>query len=220
LALQRKVRNHKEVDVQYARIALFAAFAIGSNLAQRVYAAGDPLGLYVGAGLGQSEVRVDGSVFDGPSGFDAHRDAWKLLVGLRPTALFGAELDYLDFGHARFAGPPNAFGSALRADSHPKASALFGILYAPIPVPLLDVYAKAGIARLQTSVNANVYCAVSPCVVTAVAPIALRRTDAEFAYGAGVQFRFAAFAARLEYERINASTGDPDLTSFGITWSF
>jgi opacity protein-like surface antigen len=206
--------------VQYARIALIAALVIGSILAQRVYAAGDPLGLYVGAGLGQSEVRVDGSVFDGPSGFDAHRDAWKLLVGLRPIALFGAELDYMDFGHARFAGPPNSLGSALRGDSHPKAGTLFGIIYAPIPVPLLDIYAKAGVARLQTSINENVYCAASPCVATAVAPIALHRTDAEFAYGAGVQFRFAAFAARLEYERIHASTGDPDLTAFGITWSF
>jgi hypothetical protein len=206
--------------MRYPGMVLFAALAIGSSLAQRVYAADDPLGLYVGAALGQSEVRVDESVFGGPPGFNAHRDAWKLLVGLRPISLLGAELDYMDFGRARFVAPPNSLGSALRADAHPKAATLFGIIYAPIPVPLLDVYAKAGIARLQTAVNANVYCAVSPCVVTAVAPLVLRRTDAEFAYGAGVQFKFAAFAARLEYERINASTGDPDLTSFGITWSF
>ena len=206
--------------MRYPGMVLFAALVIGPNLAQRVYAADDPLGLYVGAALGQSEVRVDASVFGGPPGFDAHRDAWKLLVGLRPISLLGAELDYMDFGHARFAGPPNSLGSALRADTHPKATTLFGIIYAPIPVPLLDVYAKAGIARLETSLNANSYCAVPPCVVTAVAPLALNRTDARFAYGAGVQFRFAAFAGRLEYERINASTGDPDLTSIGITWSF
>jgi hypothetical protein len=206
--------------MQYARMVLFVALVTGSSLAQRVYAAEDPLGLYVGAALGQSEVRVDESVFGGPPSFDAHRDAWKLLLGLRPISLLGAELDYMDFGQARFVGPPNSLGSALRADSHPKATTLFGIIYAPIPVPLLDVYAKAGIARLQTSVNATVYCAASPCVVTATAPLALRRTDVEFAYGAGVQFKFAAFAARLEYERINASTGDPDLTSIGITWSF
>jgi Outer membrane protein beta-barrel domain len=205
--------------MQYARIALFVALVIGS-IDRRVHAADDPLGLYVGASLGQSVVRVDESVVGGPPGFDAHRDGWKLLVGLRPIALLGAELDYMDFGHARFVGPPNLLGSAVRADSHPKATTLFGVIYAPIPVPLLDVYAKAGIARLQTSVNADTYCAVSPCVVTATAPLALSRTDAQFAYGAGVQFKFAAFAARLEYERINAGTGDPDLTSLGITWSF
>jgi hypothetical protein len=89
--------------VQYTRIALFVGLMIGPNLAQRVYAAEDPLGLYVGAALGQSEVRVDESVFGGAPGFDAHRDAWKLLVGLRPISLLGAELDYMDFGHARFA---------------------------------------------------------------------------------------------------------------------
>jgi hypothetical protein len=206
--------------MQYARVAPFVVLMIGSNIVHRVYAADDPLGLYVGGALGQSDVRVDESVFGGPPGFAAHRDGWKLLLGLRPISLLGAELDYIDFGHARFEGPPNVLGSALRADTHPKATTLFGVIYAPIPVPRFDVYAKAGVARLQTSVNANTYCAVSPCVVTAVAPLALNRTDARLAYGAGVQFRFAAFAGRLEYERISASTGDPDLTSFGITWSF
>jgi hypothetical protein len=205
--------------MQYARVSLWAVL-IGSIFAHRVCAAGDPLGLYVGGALGESSVRVDESVFAGPPGFDAHRNAWKLLVGLRPISLLGAELDYLDFGRARFVGPVSSLGTALRGDAHPKATALFGIIYAPIPVPLLDVYAKAGVARLRTDLNASTYCAVSPCVVTVVAPLALNRTDTRLAYGAGVQFKFAAFAGRFEYERINASTGDPDVASFGITWSF
>ena len=206
--------------MQCARTTLFVALVIGSNFAHRVYAAGDPLGLYVGAALGEANVRVDESVFGGAPGFDAHRDAWKLLLGLRPISLLGAELDYMDFGHARFAGPPSSFGTALRGDTHPKATALFGVIYAPLPIPLLDVYAKAGVARLQTVVNANSFCAVSPCVVTTTAPFALNRTDARLAYGVGMQFKFAAFAGRLEYERIDASSGDPDVTSVGITWSF
>jgi hypothetical protein len=205
--------------MQYARVSLWVVL-IGSIFAHRVCAAGDPLGLYVGGALGESSVRVDESVFGGPPGFDAHRNAWKLLVGLRPISLLGAELDYLDFGRARFVGPVSSLGTALRGDAHPKATALFGIIYAPIPVPLLDVYAKAGVARLQTDLNASTYCAVSPCVATVVAPLALNRTDTRLAYGAGVQFKFAAFAGRFEYERINASTGDPDVASFGITWSF
>jgi hypothetical protein len=63
--------------MQYPGMVLIAALAIGTSLAQRAYAAGDPLGLYVGAALGQSEVRVDESVSGGPPGFDAHRDSWK-----------------------------------------------------------------------------------------------------------------------------------------------
>jgi Outer membrane protein beta-barrel domain len=206
--------------MQYIRMALSVVFVTGSIFAHRVYAAGDPLGLYVGAALGQSNVRVDESVFGGPPGVDAHRDAWKLLLGLRPISLLGAELDYMDFGRAKFLGPPNFLGTALRGDAHPKATALFGVIYAPIPVPLLDVYAKAGVARLQTDINANSFCSLPPCAVTTTAPFALNRSDARLAYGAGVQFRFAAFAARLEYERIDASSGDPDITSFGLTWSF
>ncbi|HEY2466189.1 MAG TPA: outer membrane beta-barrel protein [Steroidobacteraceae bacterium] len=202
-----------------ARIALFAALLIGSSFAHRVYAAGDPLGLYVGGALGQSDVRVDESVVGSP-GFSAHRDAWKLLVGLRPISLLGAELDYMDFGRARFLGSPNAFGTAVRADSQPRATTLFAVIYAPIPLPRLDVYAKAGVARLRTEVNAASFCVASPCVVTTTAPLALNRTDARLAYGAGVQVKFAAFAARFEYERINAGTGDPELASLGITWSF
>jgi hypothetical protein len=33
--------------MKYARIALFAALALGPSFAQRVYAVDDPLGLYV-----------------------------------------------------------------------------------------------------------------------------------------------------------------------------
>jgi hypothetical protein len=159
--------------MQYARIALFGALALAATFAHRAHAGGDPLGLYVGGALGQSDVRAEESVFGGPPGFAAHRNAWKLLLGLRPISLLGAELDYLDFGHARFSSPLNSFGNALRIDAHPKATAIFGVIYAPIPIPLLDVYAKAGVARLQTDVTAGSFCAMSPCVVTTTAPLAL-----------------------------------------------
>lgn len=207
--------------MRYARLSFCVVFAIGSILASRVSAA-DPLGLYAGAALGQSDVRLDQSEFGGrgPAAFDAHRDAWKLMFGLRPVSLIGAEFDYIDFGHARFVGPTGSFGTSLRGDTHPKATALFGVLYAPLPVPMLDVYAKAGVARLQTDVNASSFCSASPCVVTTTAPFALNRTDARLAYGAGIQVKFASFAARFEYERINAATGDPDLASLGLIWSF
>ena len=94
------------------------------------------------------------------------------------------------------------------------------MIYAPIPVPLLDVYAKLGVARLQMDVDATTFCALPPCVAMASAPFAFDRTNAHLAYGAGAQFKFSGFAARVEYERINAASGDPDLTSVGITWSF
>lgn len=205
--------------MRYARPALVAAVTIGP-LAASSALADDLIGLYVGGGLGTSNVRVDDSVLGSGQGFDAHKDGWKLLLGVRPISLVGAEVDYIDFGTAHFITPTSSFGTAQRGEAHPKAAAVFGVIYAPIPVPLLDVFAKLGAARLQMDVNANTVCVISPCVGTLPAPLAYSRTGAHFAYGAGAQFKFSGFAARLEYERVNTTTGDPDLTSIGITWSF
>ncbi len=46
------------------------------------------------------------------------------------------------------------------------------------------------------------------------------RSSARLAYGAGAQMTLGRFAIRAEYERINASEGDPDLLSLGLTLSF
>jgi len=46
------------------------------------------------------------------------------------------------------------------------------------------------------------------------------RSGARLAYGAGAQMTLGRFAIRAEYERINASEGDPDLLSLGLTLSF
>jgi opacity protein-like surface antigen len=205
--------------MRYARAALVMALGLGPLCASSALA-DDLIGLYVGGGLGTSNVRVDDSVLGSGQGFDAHKDGWKLLLGVRPISLVGAEVEYIDFGTAHFVTPTDSFGLAQRGEAHPKAAAAFGVIYAPIPIPLLDVFGKIGVARLQMDVNATTFCAVSPCVAIASPPFAFNRTNARIAYGAGAQFKFSGFAARLEYERVNATTGDPDLMSIGITWSF
>jgi hypothetical protein len=205
--------------MRYGQTALCAAFAIGSSFAHRVQAA-DPLGFYVGGALGLSTVRANEDVFGNPLEFNKRDNAWELLVGLRPISLIGAELDYMDFGHPH-TSVSAAFGLGFRTDVHPMAAALFGVLYAPIPIPLLDIYGKAGVARLQSTVNVSEFCATPPCPgLTGVAPYHLNQTETRPAYGVGAQFRFAAFGARLEYERISANGGDPDVVSLGITWNF
>jgi len=39
-------------------------------------------------------------------------------------------------------------------------------------------------------------------------------------YGAGVQVRLLSLAMRADYQRIHSSSGDPDLLSLAVTWSF
>jgi hypothetical protein len=173
----------------------------------------DPLGFYVGGAIGQSNVRSTRPLFDAPLEFVKHYTGWKLIAGLRPISLLGAELEYIDFGR-----PNGQVGALLQAQAQARATALFGLLYAPIPVPMLDIYGKLGLARLQTTVSATSSCgALAGCT-----PGSTRRSDSgnSLAYGGGAQLRFAPLAVRAEYERVSASGGDPDLFSLALTWSF
>ena len=71
---------------------------------------------------------------------------------MRPISILGAELEYIDFGHPSTAYDPNN-SNANGFDSHPRAGVLFGVGYLPLPIPFIDIYGKAGVARLQTDVT-------------------------------------------------------------------
>jgi hypothetical protein len=178
--------------------------AVAASLVARLVALADPLDVYAGAALGQSTVRAD------PLEFNQHDPGWKVLVGIRPLALVGAEIGYADFGHPSYSqGVPLGLNASVRASS---ADAL-GIIYLPLPVPLLDIYGKAGVARLDYRASSNSGC------------LACNHFNADYsetrlAYGGGAQLKFGRFAVRVEYERISASNGDPSLLSVGLTWKF
>jgi opacity protein-like surface antigen len=84
---------------------------------------------------------------------------------------------------------------------------------------VIDIYAKAGLARLQSSLGG--VSAVQPaCVPCALSLFRLDRTNTHFAAGAGAQYKLGAFALRAEYEYFNAGGANPGLVSLGITWTF
>jgi hypothetical protein len=206
-----------------ARLA--AAFlALGSPA---LVPAADPLGSYAGASVGQADVRANQAAFafatqPTPFGLDEHATGWKVLVGIRPNSLVGAELEYADFGHPSGLAP-FSFGANLgiHTDAHPRATSVLGLLYAPLPVPLFDLYGKVGFSRLRSNVNAEVVCSATPCPPTIpFARFALNETTTNFVYGAGARLKFSALAVQVEYERISASGGDPDLLSVGFIWTF
>ncbi len=200
----------KPIDVRtFAAASLLAACACGIAAPAR---AENPVGLYVGAGVGESDVRADPSIFGDP-GFARHDTAWKLAAGIRPISLLGAEVDYMDFGRASadFYGAASATRAA--------ATALFGLAYLPLPLPVVDVFGKAGLARLHWREGASFACTTSDgtCV-----PFAVRQdtTDTRFVYGAGVQAKFLDLAVRFEYERISYGGRDPDMATVGVDWTF
>lgn len=190
------------------RASMFAGLlSAGTALAE------DPLGLYVGGAVGESSVAADSGGFSAGS-FKANHSAFKAMLGLRPISLVGAEIEYVDFGH-----PDGAFGN--RSGSvDMKGAAGFGVLY--LPVPVIDVFLKLGLARVQSTAAgqttiqplcpANVPC--SPSLFR------LDRADTHVAEGVGVQFKLGPVAARGEYERFDAAGGNPGLWSLGLMYTF
>lgn len=185
--------------------------------------AADMVGVYVGGAVGQG--RIDATV-PYVDGFRENHTAFKLMVGVRPISLVGAELAYLDFGH------PSRITGFIPTDVSMKGAAALGILY--LPVPIVDIYAKAGLARLQSTATATSVCPPGMyCIaaVTSVCPPSMdcftvpttarvSRTNLGFAGGVGAQFKFGSFGVRGEYERFNAAGGHPSLLSIGATWTF
>lgn len=177
--------------------------------------ASDPLGFYAGGSFGDADVRSTHNPL--LLTFAGEDLGWKIFFGARPLSFAGIEVAYMDFGHTTAPVPPPNFAVAYLSDnSRQRAGAIFGVGYLPLPVPFLDLYGKAGAARLDTREQDELGTDVLPGHVNNV----LTQWSTDFAYGVGVQVRLGQFALRAEYERIDASVGDPALSSVGILWRF
>jgi opacity protein-like surface antigen len=170
----------------------------------------DLLGLYVGGGVGVGQVDISGQG-NAESNFNANHSALKLIAGIRPITALGAELEYLDFGH------PNSTVNYGPADATLKGAAVFGVAY--LPVSWLDLYAKAGLARLHSTLNA--YSEYQPeCVPCSPSVFTVDRTDTRVAAGVGGLYKTGALSVRIEYEYFSLANANPSLVSLGLTWSF
>lgn len=200
--------------------ALAAVAALGATAtaqADNSWNVPNPLGFYLGAGVGESTVRSDDPDYGYPAYYQDHQTAFKGIVGIRPIEPLGVEAEYIDFGepgdHRNY--DPNYYGR----NSHPRAAVLYGIGYLPIPLPYLDIYAKAGVARLKLTLN-DYECADTNCTTYNLVG-SHDRTDTKFAYGAGVSSRLPlGFTVRAEYERIASPFGDPDAFMVSAVWRF
>ena len=180
----------------------------------------NPLGLYLGGAIGRADVRS--TVRIAPTDeIDESDTGWKAVVGMHPIRILAAELEYVDFGHVHSTSTVGFYIS--ESNTLQRAADLSGLLYLPIPLPLLDIYARAGVARLESSGGnqLRIFCnPTGPCPFIVFAPSSFNRTDTRPVYGAGLQAKLSAVAVRLEYERINDHDGDPDMVSLGLTWTF
>jgi hypothetical protein len=175
-------------------LALFA----GVGVAQ---ADDDLLGLYAGAGIMRAKME---DTFH--TDFDFSNTAWKVYAGLHPKDFFlGVDVDYMDLGSqsaGTFYGP---------ASANTKAFAAYAVGYLPIPVPNIDVYGKAGLARWQFNGS-----------LPAQGLFSLSENGTDFAWGVAGQVHFLErFAVRLEYEHFNIREADDvQLYSLGVSYTF
>lgn len=172
----------------------------------------DLVDLYAGGSIGRAQIEADPSHFLGPASggsFSHGSSAYKVMAGIRPISWVGAEAEYVDLGHP--VGAAN-FSSTTTIDGSTKGFAAFGMLY--LPVPVVDVFLKAGLGRMDSHVNLSA-CSANTCQIASASP-----HDTGFAGGAGVQFKLGAWSARAEYEIFDAMGRTPYLYSIGLTWSF
>lgn len=197
---------------------LLAAFAFVVKPAGNA-AAENSLGLYIGGAIGQSRIveatdvpcacDIDPGVMIAQK-FDKTHLAFQGELGAHPIPLLGAEIDYIDLGKS------NSEAYSFPESASIKGEAAFGLLY--LPVPVVEVYLKAGVARLESALKFS-YCGPCACDYCLNSPEP-ERTNTSGAGGIGVQYRFGSWSVRAEYERFNAAGGNPSLLSAGITWSF
>jgi hypothetical protein len=174
----------------------------------------NPLGFYIGGAIGQAR-----DAYSAFGASDATRTGWKALAGVKPIPFFGGEIEYVDFGDARFSAPTGdgPLGGGGGGTAHTTAVGFYGVGYLPIPLPYLSIYAKAGMERLHTSGGGIAAC---PAPLECVGLWNVNQTQTDFAYGGGVQVQFERLAFRAEYERADSNVGHPNLLSFGATWTF
>ena len=190
---------------------VFGSFLLGTIESLPAQAI-NPTGFYAGGAIGQASLEASVPTFSTTTFKDNH-SAYKLIVGVRPISLLGAEVSYIDFGH-----PYGRVPSAL-ADLSLKGTAAFGVLY--LPVPVIDLFIKAGASSLRSQFNGRSFL---PILCTTNAPncnaVHQDQTDTGFTAGAGGQVKFGALAARAEFERFKAVGAHTNLISLGLIWKF
>lgn len=167
-------------------------------------------GIYLGAGVAQSEYGLDNP--GGAEPFDDKDNGYKLIAGFRPLDNFGVEANYIDHGDATL--PTGIACIQLFNTPCPdtvkvsaKTVAAFAVGY--LDFPLVDLFAKAGISAWQFDGHST----------PAFSGFDINEDDVDFAWGLGVQARFGSIGARLEYENFSVIE-DENLGTISLSFTY
>ncbi len=214
----------------FSRLALSVTLgALSTALVPPACAAANLVSFYIGGAYGHADVTAPtAELFHSrvisPGGIDLGHSAYQIMLGMRVLPLLGFEMDYLDLGTV--SGSPGSFyGSAIRAKVTQRGEAAFAVIY--LPVPVVKLYLKAGVARLTSEVHGTFAGTTCPagvfCFVQAILPPsqgAFSTSAITPALGGGLQWTHGHWGIRAEYERFTALGVHPDLVSVGVIWTF
>jgi len=179
------------------RLMLLTVLALGASAARA-----DNGFFYLGAGVVRNSLSDITALGGLP---DLSNTSWKAFAGVRPLDWLAAEMDYIDLGSGSSSTSSSAGNVTAHADG--KALAAYAVGFLPIPLPVVDVYGKAGLARWKLNGDVN----------SLVSPGRLSTNGTEFAWGIGVQAHISMFGARLEYENFNVpNTSGAKITSLSV----
>jgi hypothetical protein len=182
------------------KLLLLIVLALGAGVAQA-----DNGMLYVGAGVSNDNLKDITA-----TNSNLNSTNWKVWAGMRPISVFAVEADYIDLGSQSVTSPNFLSGSSSTHLNY-KAFTGYAVGYLPIPLPYLDVFGKAGLARWTAS-GGN----------TAISPggnqfFSLSDNGTQFAWGAGGQLHIGNLGGRLEYESFSIrNTSGANLVSLSV----
>jgi OmpA-OmpF porin, OOP family len=152
---------------------------------------------YVGAGIARDNLKDITATAS-----DLNSTNWKIWAGVRPISVFAVEADYIDLGSQTLNNPV----SSTHVDY--KAFAGYAVGYLPIPVPYLDVFGKAGLARWNSSGGSS---------IPGGPFFSLSDEGTQFAWGIGGQVHVGNLGARLEYENFSIrNTNGANIVSLSV----
>ena len=167
-------------------------------------------GGYFGASIGPSKAKHWCSTDDLPPGAalascDRRDQGWKMFAGYRVIRVLAFEASFIDFGKRSLTATSGTESTTVRARATAFSAAAVGI----IPLGPLEVFGKAGIARVKAQSEASL----------SGTTFKLGKNDNEAHYGLGLDYRLTReWDVRAEWERIRDSK--IDLFSLGLQYRY
>jgi len=185
------------MDIMKRAIAAGMLIAAFGFLSAGVAQADGEKGFYVGAGVGQFNVKIDdvSDVDNAIEKLDDSDTSWKVFAGWRFAPFIAVEGAYIDFGN-----PGDSFsGTLVSGKANVKLSGFAPYLVGTLPLGIFEIFAKVGYYFYDVDLSANIN------------NQQFKASDSkeDLVYGAGLGLLlFEHLNARLEYERIDVSELD------------